>query len=615
MLPHPRLTKPFLRFERDDIERSLPDRFELQVARYPHRLAVKTRTHALTYEALNAMANRVARVILDQRRHGAEPVALLMDQGAPLLAAILGLLKAGKFYVPLDPTYPQTRLAHMLWDSQAGLIVTDGRNVALSTTLAAEKRRVLNVDEIDARVSADNPGLTVPPDTLAYVFYTSGSSGQPKGVVDDHRNVLHNIMRYTNTLHICADDRLTLLQSASFSGSVSSLFSALLNGAAVFPFDLREEGPASLADWMIQERLTIYHSVPAIFRQVVAGQGQFPNVRLIRLEGDQAARTDVALYREHFGSECLLVNGLGATECGLVRQYFIDQETQIPGSGVPIGYPVEDMEVALLDDAGDEVGIGQTGDIAVRSRFLARGYWQKPDFTRAAFRQASEGAPARTYRTGDLGRMLPDGCLEHLGRRDFQVKVRGHRVEVEAIETALLAFEGIKEAVVMAREDRPGEPRLVAYCVPSARAAPSVTALRRVLAAQLPEHAIPSAYVMLDALPLSANGKLDRRALPPPGDARPQLDTPFVAAQAPTEHRLAAIWRVVLGLAEVGIHDDFFQLGGDSLLAMRVVARLRDTFRIEMPLRALFDAPTVSQLTRVIHEAPLLGRVPFPGLI
>ena len=597
----PASSTAFIAFAKSDIVQSIPERFEQQVQRVPHRLAVQTASHQLTYTMLNRLANRVAHAILSRRRPATEPVALLLDQGAPLIAAILGILKAGKLYVALDHTYPQARLADMLTDAQPGLLVTSDQHVALASALFPHHSGVLNLDTLAPVLSSANPALTIAPDTPAYIFYTSGSTGRPKGVMDTHRNVLHNIMRYTNSLRICAADRLTLLQSCSFSGSVSSLFCALLNGAAVLPFDVRAQGLHTLAAWLRHEALTIYHSVPSICRQVATAGEAFPALRLIRLEGDQASWRDVELYQQHFPAACMLVNGLGATECGLVRQFFVDQTTPVTGSVVPIGYAVEDMEILFLNEDGQEVPIGEIGEIVVRSRYLAAGYWGRPDLTAAAFRADVHDAERRTYHTGDLGRLRPDGCLEHLGRKNFQHKIRGHRVEVADIEAALLAHSAIRDAVVVTHAEPPHEARLIAYIVPTTGTAPTVSTLRRHLVERLPEYMLPAVYVVLAALPLDANGKVARRLLPAPKAQRPHLETPYVSPSTPFEERLVALWSEVLQLDRVGIHDHFLELGGDSLRATQLLARVLDTFQLTLPLRCIQSQGSICVTFSALH--------------
>jgi amino acid adenylation domain-containing protein len=598
---------PFIQFKKEEIEQSISDRFEQQVLRYPERLAVKTRNHTLTYSELNKAANQIARVILEQRGEGQEPVALLFEHGAPVVAAILGVLKAGKIYAPLDPSYPHARNAYILEDLQAGLIVTNDKNLPLAKALAQVQNapQLFNIDEIDVSFSAPNPYLSLAPDTFAYIFYTSGSTGKPKGVVQNHRNVLHQIMTYTNSLHICADDRLTLLHSCSFSAARLDVFGALLNGASLYPLSIEEEGLTSLASRIIQEEITVYHWVPTGFRhfvRVLTGAEKFPKLRLIVLGSEPLYRIDVELYKKHFSHSCIFVNRLGTTETGNIRLYFMNKGTSVNGSTVPAGYAIEDTEVVLLDDVGEEVGVDHVGEIAVKSRYLSPGYWRQSDLTRVAFQSDPKGGGGRIYRTGDLGCMLPDGCLMHLGRKDFQVKVRGYRIEIAEIELALLDLGVIKEAVVVACEHTAGDTRLVAYVVPAPEFTLTISALRRLLQLQLPDYMVPSAFVLLDALPLTPTGKLDRLALPTPNRARPDLEETFVAPCSPVEQVVAGIWAEVLGLERIGVHDSFFDLGGHSLLATQVMSRLRDALHVELPLQALFEAPTIAGLTLTISQ-------------
>jgi amino acid adenylation domain-containing protein len=601
----PGAASSFAEWGKDAIEQSICSRFEQQVRQHGACLAVRTKTHQLTYADLNGQANLIATEILAARGAGPEPVALLFDQGAALIAAILAVLKTGKAYVALDPTYPSTRLAAMLDDAGATLLVADDASMPTATALTSGRRTVLRVGlQSDAAPDhgVGNPAVNVSPDAVAYIFHTSGSTGRPKGVYDTHRNVLHNILRYTNALRIAPSDRHTLLQSCSFSGSVSSLFCALLNGAATFPFDVRKEGPRRLGEWLREERVTVYHSVPTIFRSFLSGDVRFPDLRCIRLEGDRSSRVDVDLFRRHFEPQCRLVIGLGATETGISRQYFIDHETEVDDGILPIGYPVRDVEVSVLDEEGDEVETGQVGEIAVRSAYLAAGYWRRPDLTQAAFRPDARGGQLRVYRTGDMGRLRADGCLEYLGRKDFVLKVRGNRIEPAEIETALLSLPQVAEAVATTFEGDGDEVQLVAYLVPSPNAALSPTVLRRTLAETLPSFMIPSTFVTLDALPLDVNGKLDRRALQPPvGPAR--LAGEGNDPRGPLEERIARLFQIVLGLERVRIDESFFDLGGDSLAATEICAQLAAETGMELPLSTLVRAPTVEALARLLGSS------------
>jgi amino acid adenylation domain-containing protein len=602
----------FIEFRKDEIEQSVAARFARLAREYPDRLAVKTTTQELTYEELNRTANRVARVLIQERGTGAEPIALLLEHGASVIVAIFAVLKAGKFYLPLDPTYPQARSKTMLADSQAALVLTDAPNLPLARELAGSGHQVINLDELNPGLfPSDDIESPLSPDNPAYLIYTSGSTGRPKGVVQTHRNVLHDIRNYTNAFHICPEDRLVALHSYSFADTTRTTNAALLNGASLYPFDVGKEGLVPVAEWLTRHEITIYRSVPTTFRQFIrtlTGEERFPKLRLVYMAGEPVYPRDVDQYKRHFNDDCIFINGMGSTECLTHCWYFIDKKTAIDGYHVPIGHALEDIEILLLGDDGKEVGTQKVGEIGIKSRYLSPGYWRNPELTSAAFLSGPDHGNERVYRTGDLGLMLEDGCVVHMGRKDFQVKVRGHRIEVVEVETALLGLDNIKEAIVMVRETQSGDPRLVAYLVATQAPASKPSALRDELAKKLPDYMIPSAFVFLDALPLLPNGKLDRRALPAPAAARPDLETFFVAPGSPTEILLGQIWAETLGLERVGVHDNFFELGGHSLLATQVISRLRDAFRFELPLRMLFEHPTIASLAEQIDVLSWAGK-------
>jgi len=348
-------------------------------------------------------------------------------------------------------------------------------------------------------------------------------------------------MRYTNGLRIGAEDRLTLLQSYSVAGSVSNMLSALLSGASLFPFNVKEEGLTELANLLIEEEITVYHSVPTVFRQfanTLSGKEEFPELRLIRLGGEPVYAEEVRLYKKYFPSDSIFVNSYGASEAASVLRYCVDKDTEISGAMVPVGYPLGDVEILLLDDEGAAVESNDLGEIAIKSRHISPGYWRRPDLTRAAFITDPQDEGERIYRTGDLGYRQPDGCLVVTGRNDFRVKIRGFRIEVAEIELALRGLSTVKEAAVVAHEDQRGEKQLVAYVVPHPEQVPTISELRSFLKDKLPDYMMPSAFVVLDELPLTPNGKLDRLALPAPDLARPELGTNFVSPRNALEEQL-----------------------------------------------------------------------------
>ena len=575
-----------------DFGESIAECFERRLGSFADRIAVDSETGQLTYAELNRIANGIAQALL-HRCESSEPVALLLEHGLPAILGVLGTLKAGRIYVPLDPSFPLARNQYILQDSQATLLVTNNRNLALTKSFASCPE-ILNLDEIPA-VTDLNPGVQISPDALAYILSTSGSTGKPKGVVQSHRNVLSVVSRHTTSLAIAPEDRLSLFPSYSVTAWVANTFGALLNGACLCPFDLKERGVNPIAQWLAEREITIYRSVPTVFRHFVAtltGSEQFPKLRLIRLGGEPLTRRDVELYRAHFSDHCVLINGYGSSEISNVWEYRIDKSTPISADLIPIGWAIDDTGFELVDDEGKPVTGRTVGEIVIRSRYLSPGYWRRPELTAAVFQD--EGNGERSYHTGDVGYCLPDGCLVHVGRKDFQVKIRGYRVETSEIEAVLLAIEQVREAAVVARDDGNGDKQLAAYVVARTESGLTGSELRRLLKQRLPEHMVPAAFVFLDALPLTPNGKLDRTALPAPT----AIGSPasFVEPRTATEKALVAIFAEVLNLHRVGVHDDFFALGGHSLTAGQVIARVRQSLHVELAIPTLFGNPTVRAL-------------------
>lgn len=607
-------------FPAEEIEQSIAARFEKQVAAYPDRIAIRSEGRAMTYAELNAAANRLARAIL----HGsadAERVVLLYEQGAPVIVAILAVLKAGKTYVPIDPTYPPARLVELLEDAQAGLILTDHRHHAVAEQLASVgSLHVVNADAVDSASPGVNLGLRIAPSATAYMLYTSGSTGRPKGVVQQHRNLLHFVRTYTNSLSITPQDRIGWLHSITFSASNMNVYPALLNGATLYPYDVKSRGVDHLARVLLEERITICHCVPTVFRHFIASLGgteRFPDLRIWELGGEPVYRRDVELFRARFPGHAVLINRLAFTEASVAAQFVIAPETELAGSAVPVGHAAEGIEISLSDESGRPIPPGQVGEIIVKSHHLSPGYWRRPDLTAAAFHPDPEVPGRRMYRTGDLGRMQPGGLLEYFGRKDFRVKVRGYTIEVAEVEAALLELGTFRHAVVDAREDRRGDQRLVAYLVPENGVVLPATELRARLLQRLPDYMVPTAFVMLDELPATSTGKLDRLALPAPDETAPQPEASYAAPRTPLEELVADVWAEVFGLGRVGVHDDFFALGGHSLLATQLVSRIWRAAGVELPVRAVFEAPTVAELVGKLalqsHTEPTglsLGRRP-----
>jgi amino acid adenylation domain-containing protein len=599
-------------FTKEEIEQSIAGRFEKIARRYPDRTAVKVKNRELSYHELNRAANRAAGRIFSELGDAPEPVAVLFEHGIQAIIAILALLKAGKIFVALDPSSPRERTAHILEDCGVRFILTNPANADSANDLSGNTRRLLDLDNLNDSMPAADLGIGVPPDALSHILYTSGSTGKPKGVMQTHRNTLQEVMAYANNFHICPEDGMTLLASCGSGQGIKNALCALLNGARLCPLEIKTEGVGALAGHLMREEITVYHSSASLFRhfaKTLTGAETFPRLRLIRLASQQVLKEDVALYQKYFPPDCILVNALATSETGSFRWHFMNKETAVDGGVVPVGYAMEAKQVLLLDDEGRELGFDQVGEIAVKSRYLSPGYWRRPDLTQSKLLPGSGGWDERIYLTGDLGRMAPDGCLIHLGRKDFMVKIRGYRVEPSEIESALLEHESVKEAGVVACDREPDDKVLVAYVVPRQNPPPAIDELYDFLRAKLPQYMMPSAFVFLESLPLT-NGKLDRSVLPPPGHERPGMSQPYVPARSEVEKELVRIWEEVLDVAPIGTHDNFFDLGGHSLLASGFLSRLHDAFNVELPLRTVFDIPTVAGLAECVETAARVRQSP-----
>ncbi|HEV2130118.1 MAG TPA: amino acid adenylation domain-containing protein, partial [Longimicrobiaceae bacterium] len=580
---------PIREFPAEAIDSSLAARFAAQVRRSPDAVAVETDRNCWSYAELERRANQVAHALLQVSGSAEERVALLLGHDAPMLAAVLGTLKAGKTYVPLDPSFPAERLQRILEDACPCALLTEA-SLATAARAVAGEVPVLQIEEVWRTEPHEDPQVEISPEEAAYILYTSGSTGEPKGVVQNQRNVLHHIRTYTNRLRIVPQDRLTLLSSYGFDAAVMDIFGALLSGATLCPIDLKSEAAGDLPRELIRRGITVYHSTPTVYRHLVSQLGSaedLSRVRLVVLGGEEVLARDVELFRRHFAPHCLFVNGLGPTECTVALQYVLDHQGQISRNTVPVGHAVEGVEALLLNEAGEPVEVYATGEIVLRSAHVALGYWRRPELTRAAFLPDPEGGERRLYRTGDLGRLLPDGSIEFVGRRDAQVKIRGYRIETGEIESALLSHRAVKQAVALAQTDEEGERRLRAVVVASTGQRVDAGELRGHLRARLPAYMVPSEIVAVESIPLTPNGKVDRRALLTLREPHAEVAAELAAPQTPLERLIADIWRELLATEQVGVHHNFYDLGGHSLLALRFVARFQDATGIRINPREL----------------------------
>lgn len=597
------------------------DRFEAQVRARPDAPAVVAGTERLTFAELNRRANQLAWRLLDDGVGPGSTVGVLMGKSADLVAAVLAVVKTGAAYVPLDPLYPADRIAFMVADAAPAVLLTDPD---LDGPLPATDAQVVPADWRALQGSrTDDPPTTVSGDDLAYVIYTSGSTGRPKGVMITHRNLASAYPAYDGAYRL--DELTSHLQMASFSFDVftGDLVRSLLAGAKLVlcPLEVTVD-PPQLLDLMVREGVDAAEFVPAVAVPLFSyaeRTGRLLDFMRLVVVSSEGWRTDrYELFRRRSGPHTRIINAYGVTEATIDQTWFepAPGATLVPGRFMPIGIPLANSRVYVLGPELDPVPIGVPGELCLGGVAVAQGYLNRPELTAERFVAdpfASEPG-ARLYRTGDLARWLPDGNVEYLGRTDRQIKIRGFRIEPAEIETVLERHPSVRAAAVVDRRDPDGDARLAAYLEPVEGAPPLDAAdLRAFVSAQVPGYMVPAAYVAMPALPQTPNGKVDRAALPDPTWDRSAVTREFRAAATPTERLIAGIWAEVLGIEDIGVNDNFFALGGHSLLGMQVISRVRQALPIDLPLRAIFDTPTIAGLAAVADVAPRVE--PEPQLV
>ncbi|RAA04365.1 non-ribosomal peptide synthetase, partial [Ralstonia pseudosolanacearum] len=561
--------------------------FEAQVRRTPEAIAVEHEGRQVSYAELNARANRVAHALIGLGVGPDARVGLCAERSVELVVGLLGILKAGGGYVPLDPSYPQDRLAYMLEDSAPVAVLAQSNT---REPLGALSVPVLDLDGPLEEAEHDPQVTGLEPHHLAYVIYTSGSTGRPKGVVVEHRNTVNFLAWAARAFPPASLARTLFSTSLNFDLSVFECFAPLTTGGRI---DI-VVNVLALGDGTHDVRLI--NTVPSALSALLESSGLDPAVEVVNVAGEALKRELVErLFAQTQARR--LYNLYGPSETTTYSSWVcMDRQT---GFQAHIGRPIANTQIYVLDAYRQPVPLGVTGEIYIGGAGVARGYLNRPELTAERFVENpfhGEGRE-RMYRTGDLGRWLPDGSLEYQGRADAQVKLRGFRIELGEIEARLLQCAGVSEAVVALREDAPGEPRLVAYYV-SDEAIEAQT-LREQLQASLPEYMVPAAYVRLERLPLTPNGKLDRKELPAP-EGQAYASTAYEAPQGEVEVALAGIWQTLLGVERVGRHDDFFALGGHSLQAVRLVAQVRTQLGAELGLTELFAQPSLSAVAQAI---------------
>lgn len=588
--------------------------FEQQAARTPDAVALVDLDRQLTYRELNARANRLAHRLRDLGVQPDNLVAICLERSLELVVGLLGILKAGGAYVPLDPDYPEERLAFMLKDAGPSVVLTLNRPPSnLTSALATLARSPLVLDLADGASESAGPSSDDPPPAaalhhLAYVVYTSGSTGRPKGVLVEHRHVVRLFAATSSQYGFDAKDVWTLFHSFAFDFSVWEIWGALTFGGRLVVVPLQTARDADAFHELLCSRgVTVLNQTPSAFRALIAAQSRSTQTHSLRhvVFGGEALEFAMLKpwYKDPRNAKTRLANMYGITETTVHVTFLAlsEADTEIT-KGSLIGSRIGDLRLYVLDACGQPVPVGVPGEIHVGGAGVARGYLNRHELTAERFLPSPFVPGDRLYRSGDLARYMSDGSLEFLGRIDDQVKIRGFRIELGEIESTIRSHHTVAEAVVVAQDRGPGDKRLVAYVVPNDKTVASTPALRSFLQGILPEYMLPTIWVFVDALPLTSNGKIDRAALPGPSDAGSDRYGYHVPPQTDVERRLSEIWAQVLGCPRVGAHDNFFALGGHSLLAMQLMARIEQEGFRRLPIKAIFDAPTVASFATMLES-------------
>jgi amino acid adenylation domain-containing protein len=584
----------------------VPHLVAAQATIWPEAIAAVHGKALLTYGDLNQRADRLAAFLQSVGVGPDVVVGIHLNRSLAMIVAALAVMKAGGAYLPLDPSYPTERLSFMLNDAQAPVLVTAQ---CLCKALPAAPKQLVILDP-EGRFEGDAPSSFVPakPESrnLAYVIYTSGSTGQPKGVEITHRGLSNLVSWHRHAFKVQVKDRASQLSALGFDAAVWEVWPYLTAGARIHLADsVAINEPAGVRDWLLSEGITISFLPTPLAEQIITLDWPAKcSLRLLLTGADTL---------HHYPPRKLpfvLVNNYGPTECAVVATSGTVLPDERPERLPSIGRPIDNVQIYILNEQMQAVPAGESGEICIGGAGLARGYRNRPNLTAVKFvpNPFSLDADSRLYKTGDLGRCLPNGQIEFLGRADEQIKIRGFRIEPAEIVKVLDEHPGVRASAVVAREIAPGDKRLIAYFVPSAKLLPTHAEVRNSIAARLPEYMVPAAFVKLEALPLNTSGKINRSALPAPTTENTLRDDTFIAPRTPIEERLASMLAPLLGLDKVSVEDNFFLLGGHSLLGTQLIARVRDAFGVELALRALFEAPTIARLSAQVEKL-LLARL------
>ena len=581
--------------------RPIPEVIADAVALHAQRPAIRNLAGNLSYADLADDAARVAHVALETGLRPQDRALLLFDHRPRAISALLGVIKAGGIAVPLTASTPLARRELVLRDAEPACVVTDVANEHDARALAPQRLPVIVIDRLAPAPPRRWPTLDV--SDPAVISYTSGSTGQPKGVVQSHASIMQKLWATAQRLETTPDDRITMFSTYAVGQGMTAAMSALVCGATVCQFDVRRLGFERLAKWLVDERISIYISSATLIRALGRATGEVgcTGLRVVRVGSERVTVEDVTACRRMFPQARMLI-AYSSTETANIAMHVVGEHETFPSGVVPVGLPNPGVTVSIIDEAGEALQPGQEGEVVVQSAYLPKGYWRDPERTARTYMTVAGVDGERLCRTGDLGRIRTDGCLEVLGRKDRRVKIRGFRIELDEIESLLGRHASVARAAVLAKPDHRGDLTLVAYLEMADGLATPIEDVRSFALARLPDYMVPTSFVVVEKMPAGDLGKVDRSRLPDPPRARPSMSAEYVAPRTPLERTISTIWQDVLGHDAIGVHDPFLMIGGDSLRAAQIASRVSSALERDVPLWELLDASTIANLAEIIER-------------
>lgn len=613
----------------------IPGIFENTARRFPENIAVDDNRRTITYAELNTNANRIAHALAEAGLTGSSIAGLYFDASIEYITAVLGVLKAGAIFLPLSTQYPEKRLTDILNKTEPRVFITNasleseasvklqpgGHSSDAAHILVLEDTGYFTIKNSFGgtvlkewrHFPGENPLLNTDPDGGCYIVTTSGSTGEPKAILGCHKGLDHFINWEIGEFHLDQDVRVSLLSPLTFDVSLRDIFVPLIAGGTLcIPDDETRYNPLKLFHWLRHSRITLMHIVPTLFRLLTreiekagGNDGALPDLRYVLLAGESLYGNDISNWRRANGSGIELVNLYGPSETTLAKLFYrIKDEHFADGETVPIGKPIPETEVLIIKD-GKSCRVDETGEIHLKTPFMSKGYYNAPGLNDTSFvpNPVTVDYQDIVYKTGDQGKFTSDGIVRFEGRLDGQIKLYGNRVEMGEIEVILRQHPQVKEAVVAAREDTPGDQRLAAYVVPADGGEPTGAELREYIGRKLPDYMVPSYFITLDALPQTSSGKIDRKALPAPEAVPTEPKAAYVPPGNRLQQAIAGIWQEVLNVPRIGMNDNFFELGGHSLLAMQIISRISHDLKVGIEIRSFFESPTIKGIARLIQKS------------